>query len=685
MCGFTGYLGMTSFGIQAEQKILLKRMTDTLAHRGPDDAGYWCDSERGIALGHRRLSILDLSDAGHQPMRSPAGRYVIVFNGEIYNHMLMREELDKGPAAPAWRGHSDTETLLAGFDVWGVEGTVKRALGMFAFAVWDRQTHMLTLGRDRVGEKPLYYGWQGRGSQAVFLFGSELKALRTHPSFDNIIDRGSLCLQLRHSYVPAPYSIYRGIAKLAPGCLLTVSARQPETRSWTYWSGLEQAVTGVMRPFVGTEQQAVDQLDGLLQDAVRAQMIADVPLGAFLSGGVDSSTIVALMQAQSPRPIKTFSIGFHEVGFNEAEYAKAVAVHLGTEHTELYVNARQAQAVIPQLQSMYDEPFSDSSQIPTFLVSQLARQHVTVALSGDAGDELFCGYSRYQFAAKLWRTINRGPVSLRRLAAKGITSISVEAWNKTAAKMAHFLPASLKFANTGDKLHKGAQVLASATLDAVYLGLVSHWDDPASLVIGGSEPPTLLRGNAPRLSGLDGIQRMMALDLVTYLPDDILVKVDRAAMNVSLETRIPFLDHRVVDFAWSLPQSLKLRDGTSKWALRQVLYRYVPKAMIERPKMGFGVPIGSWLRGPLREWAESLLNESRLKQEGFFDAVQLRKKWHEHLSGQRNWQFHLWDVLMFQSWIEQQVADPTGASRVSFSSLRHSNSLCAPEGTVRAE
>jgi asparagine synthase (glutamine-hydrolysing) len=521
-------------------------------------------------------------------------------------------------------------------------------------AVWDRQTRTLTLARDRIGEKPLYYGWQGRGSDAVFLFGSELKALRAHPAFENDINRGALSLQLRHNYIPAPYSIYAGIAKLLPGSLLTVSLQQREPKVCSYWSAVQTAESGVANPFAGSADQAVDALEVLLKDAVRQQMMADVPLGAFLSGGVDSSTVVALMQAQSSRPVKTFSIGFHEAGYNEAEYAKAVARHLGTDHTELYVTAEQAMAVIPRLPTLYDEPFSDSSQIPTFLVSQLARQHVTVSLSGDAGDELFCGYNRYQMTASLWGKLAAAPLPLRRLAARGMISISPQSWSSLTGVVTGLLPRSARFADVGDKLHKGAGVLTSKSPDALYLGLVSHWHDPASVVIDGHEPPTLLTGDAPVLDGLDNVQRMMALDMLTYLPDDILVKVDRAAMSVSLETRVPFLDHRVVEFAWRLPQSMKLRDGQTKWALRQVLYRHVPQSLIERPKMGFGVPIADWLRGPLRDWGESLLEETRLRNEGFFNPAPIRRKWEEHLAGQRNWEYQLWDILMFQAWLEHQ-------------------------------
>jgi asparagine synthase (glutamine-hydrolysing) len=654
MCGLAGFLGGSASHAALGEETLLKRMGKTIVHRGPDDGGNWFDANHHIGLAHRRLSIVDLSPAGHQPMQSASSRYVIAFNGEIYNHMVLREELEAGGHAPPWRGHSDTETLLAGFDAWGIQGTVERSIGMFAFAIWDRQTSVLTLGRDRIGEKPLYYGWHGQGNDSVFLFGSELKAMRAHPAFESKLDRGALSLLLRHNYIPAPYSIYESVSKLAPGSLLTVSLQQREPKVWAYWSGSQAAQSGVANPFAGTPAQAVQELDVLLKSAVRQQMMADVPLGAFLSGGVDSSTVVALMQAQSSRPVKTFSIGFSEEGYNEAEHAKAVAQHLGTDHTEMYVKAEQAMAVIPKLPGLYDEPFADSSQIPTFLVSQLAKQHVTVSLSGDAGDELFCGYNRYQMTANYWRKLTAVPLPLRRLAAKGLTSVSAQSWNGLAGAVEGFLPRAARFSNVGDKVHKGAGVLESRSSDALYRRLVSHWHDPASVVIDGHEPSTLLTGDASSLHGLDAVQRMMALDTLTYLPDDILVKVDRAAMGVSLETRVPFLDHRIVEFAWRLPQSMKLRDGQTKWALRQVLYRYVPQALIERPKMGFGVPLGSWLRGPLRDWGEALLDASRLRSEGFFQPALVRQKWEEHLTGRRNWEYPLWNVLMFQLWLDNQ-------------------------------
>ena len=647
MCGIAGFLGGTVADTKAYETIL-SEMATRIFHRGPDHGGVWSDADAGIGLGHRRLSIVDLSPAGHQPMLSASGRYVIVFNGEIYNHSDLRNKLSEDRCAPSWRGHSDTESLLAGFDAWGIQKTVESAIGMFAFAIWDQSTRTLTLARDRLGEKPLYYGWQGNS----FLFASELKALRPHPAFRGTINRDALTLLLRHNYIPTPYSIYEGIAKLQPGCLLTVSLQQREPKVWAYWSAAQVAEDGVMHLYAGNSKEAVDELETLLKDAVRQQLMADVPLGAFLSGGVDSSTIVALMQAQSSRPVKTFSIGFYRDAYNEAGHAKAVARHLGTDHTELYVTPEQAMAVIPRLPILYDEPFSDSSQIPTFLVSQLARQHVAVSLSGDAGDELFCGYNRYQFTSRLWRVLSSVPVFLRELVAREIISVTPQSWDQMAVAMGWLLPESARRASAGDKLHKGADVMTSDSIKSLYHNLVSHWRNPASVVIGGSEPQTMLTGNSPKLSGLNAIERMMALDVMTYLPDDILVKVDRAAMGVSLETRVPFLDHRVVEFAWRLPQSMKLRDRQTKWILRQVLYRHVPKNLIERSKMGFGIPLDDWLRGSLREWCEALLDESRLKREGYFKPLSIRQKWAEHLSGKRNWAYHLWDVLMFQAWLE---------------------------------
>ncbi len=655
MCGFAGMFGSP----QQMYADIARRMAEAIAHRGPDDSGVWADADAGIALAHRRLSILDLSPAGHQPMRSVSGRFVIAFNGEIYNHLDIRKELEAISPHPnpppegegikvAWRGHSDTETLLAGFEAWGIEATIKKSIGMFAIALWDQQERTLTLVRDRMGEKPLYYGWQGSGQQRSFLFGSELKALKAHPAFSAGIDRGALCLLLRHNYIPAPYSIYQGIAKLEPGCLLSVSCDQPEPRIWKYWDMVDVAHTGIKNQFTGTLNEAVDALEQLAKDAVRQQMMADVPLGAFLSGGIDSSTVVALMQAQSSRSVKTFTIGFNEKGYNEAEHAKAVARHLGTEHTELYVTPQQAMDVIPRLPGFYCEPFSDSSQIPTFLVSQLARQYVTVSLSGDAGDELFCGYNRYQMTNSLWRKVSVVPTPLRMLAAKCITSISPDKWNC----LAHYIPGTARYSSVGDKLHKGASVLASRTVDDLYLGMVSHLRDPAEWVIGGIEPPTQLTRQRMDLDGLNAVNRMMALDAVSYLPDDILVKVDRAAMAVSLESRVPFLDHRIVEFAWSLPLEYKLNNGQTKWPLRQVLYRHVPRELIDRPKMGFGIPIDNWLRGPLHDWADTLLDEKRLLREGYFHPTPIRQKWAEHLSGKRNWAYLLWNVLMFQAWLE---------------------------------
>jgi len=661
MCGLAGFLGLGALDNQ-NISLVLQIMGDAIRHRGPDDGGIWCDIDAGIGLSHRRLSIVDLSSAGHQPMVSAGGRYVIAFNGEIYNHLELRKELDQvaqpsptqhfSPEArnAGWRGHSDTETLLAGIEAWGLEATLKKTIGMFAIALWDSQSRTLSLARDRLGEKPLYYGWQGVGNERVFLFGSELKALKSHPAFTAEVDRGALCLFLQHNYIPAPYSIYQGISKLEAGCLLSVSLARPDQKISKYWDASEVARAGVNQSFSGTAEEAVNELEVLVKDAVRLQMMADVPLGAFLSGGIDSSTVVALMQNQSSRAVKTFTIGFNESSYNEAVHAKAVAQHLGTEHTELYVSPQEAMDVIPRLPDLYCEPFSDSSQIPTFLVNQLAKQHVTVSLSGDAGDELFCGYSRYQLTEKLWGKMSFLPVPFRAFLEKGITSLSPAAWDSLAS----IIPGARRYASLGDKLHKGAGVLTSSTVDELYLRLVSHQRNPEDWVIDGKLPPTRLTGLRPQLSGLNAVERMMALDMLTYLPDDILVKVDRAAMGVSLESRVPFLDHRVVEFSWALPLEYKLREGKTKWPLRQVLYRHIPQKLIDRPKMGFGVPLNDWLRGPLRDWAEGLLDEGRLRREGYFHPAPIRKLWSEHLSGHRNWMAQLWNVLMFQAWLEQQ-------------------------------
>lgn len=643
MCGIAGIMGQPTTELTSS----VRNMVASIRYRGPDDSGVWCDERLGIGLGHARLSILDLSPEGHQPMVSASGRYVIVFNGEVYNFAELRSELEV--AGQKFRGHSDTEVMLAAFEEWGIEKAVPRFVGMFAFALWDRSDRVLTLARDRMGEKPLYYGWQGN----TFLFGSELKALKAHSAFQCEIDRAALALMLRHNYIPAPYSIYKGIRKLLPGTYLSLSMGKSEGETVRYWSVREVAERGQAQPFAGSDTEAGMALEAHLLESISLQMIADVPLGAFLSGGVDSSTVVALMQAQSSRPIKTFTIGFHEEGYDEAQHAKLVARHLGTEHTELYVMPKEAMNVIPRLPALYDEPFSDSSQIPTFLVSELARRHVTVSLSGDGGDELFGGYNRYFWATNIWRRIGWVPQPLRAALAGALTALPPSAWNSVFRALARFLPVGWRYANPGDKLHKLAEILAVRTPEEIYLGLVSHWKQPAEMVSGAHEPLTVLTDPAQWAGLSDFEQRMMYLDQMTYLPDDILAKVDRAAMGTSLETRVPFLDHRVVKFAWSLPLSMKIRHGQGKWLLRQVLYRHVPKELIERPKMGFGVPIDMWLRGPLKGWAEELLDEARLQREAYFDPRPIRMKWAEHLTGRRNWSYYLWDVLMFQAWNER--------------------------------
>jgi asparagine synthase (glutamine-hydrolysing) len=620
------------------------RMSGSLVHRGPDDSGHFVDERGGLLLAFRRLAIIDLSHAGHQPMESASGRYVLIFNGEAYNYAAVREELERLGAAPAWRGHSDTEVLLAAIERWGLESAVQRFTGMFAFAVWDRREQTLHLVRDRVGVKPLYYSLAG---DAV-LFGSELKALAAHPLFRGEIDRDAVALYARYGYVPAPWTIYRGTFKLPPGGILTIApgAARPEPR--LYWNVRDVAARGVANPFRGSDAEALDALDALLADSVGLRMIADVPLGVFLSGGVDSAMVVAQMQRLNRGPVRTFTIGLRESGYDEARYARAVAKHLGTDHTELYVTAEEALGVIPLLPHIYDEPFADASQIPTYLVSKLARQSVTVSLSGDGGDELFGGYSRYFLGRSLWKNTRRIPRPLRPLAGAALRALPPNAWNRLLSPLSRAIPALRERA--GDRLHKLARAMNATGPDALYRELVSLW----SGVVPGAAPLPIAIDTPPPLD--DVTERMMLLDQVSYLVDDILVKVDRASMAVSLEAREPLLDHRLIELAWSLPLHMKVRGGKGKWILRRLLARYLPEEMIERPKMGFAIPLDAWLRGPLRDWAETLLDERRLRAEGYFDAPRVRKAWTAHLAGGAEWQQHLWTILMFQAWLTSRRA-----------------------------
>lgn len=627
MCGFSGYFTNKKFS--TDESSLLEAMGRSIINRGPDGGGYWFDSAAGIGLSHRRLAIVDLTAAGHQPMHSSSGRFVIAFNGEIYNHGELRALLEESGLSPTWNGHSDTETLLECFEHWGIDKTLQATVGMFAIALWDTRQNELVLARDRLGEKPLYWGWQND----VLLFGSELKALKIHPAFCADIDRDALALYLRHNYVPAPYSIYQGIEKLKPGhyVRIAIDQRRSDVKAFPFWSFNRAVEAGLASPLQSDANAVVDTLEAQLSESIGMQMLADVPLGAFLSGGVDSSLVVGLMQKQSPRPVKTFTIGFSEAGFNEAEHALAVSRHLGTEHTEIYVQSKDALDVIPDLPNIYCEPFADSSQIPTFLVSRLARQQVTVTLSGDAGDELFGGYNPYQFAPRIWGKISQVPLPLRR-----------------------FASATLKALPIKGKVEKLVDILDTPSREDFYRQLVSHWKTPSSVVIGAKEPITVLDTSSAWPATQRYEEWMMAMDAQTYMADDILVKVDRAAMASSLETRVPMLDHRVVELAWRIPLDMKIRGGVGKWVLREVLYRHVPRELIERPKKGFSIPIATWLRGPLRDWSESLLDEGRLRREGFFHPAPIRRAWEQHLSGRADHSSKLWGVLMFQAWLEEQ-------------------------------
>lgn len=644
MCGLAGIFDRSCSTPAEALERRADAMQRVLAHRGPDDHGVWTDPACGVALAHRRLAIIDLAPSGHQPMLSADGRFVIAYNGEVYNYKAIAKELVA--AGRPVSGGSDTAVLLEACALWGVERALAKCIGMFAFALWDRETRTLTLARDRLGIKPLYWGRFGE----LFLFGSELKALRVHGGWPEEIDQGALLAYFRHGYVPAPYSIFEGVHKLEPGHVLTIGP-DGEPVSRQYWDLRRFAREGAADPFTGTYEEARDQLEALLLDSVGQRLVSDVPLGAFLSGGVDSSAVVALMQAKSDRPVRSFSIGFNEQAYNEAIHAKAVAAHIGTDHTELYVTPQQALDIIPELPRWYDEPFADSSQIPTLLLSRLTRDHVTVSLSGDGGDEVFAGYNRYFWAERIRRSVGWMPRPLRAALAAGLTAVPPGGWNALAG----VLPRRLVPPQVGDKAHKVAAILNAGDMDAVYRRLVSQWAKPERLMPGVVEPRGVLWNGALIGDRPDAMGRMQLADMMTYLPDDILTKVDRASMAVALEARVPLLDHRVVEFAWRLPRAFLVRDGQGKAILRDVLYKYVPRALIERPKMGFGVPIDAWLRGPLRDWAEDLLDERRLREGGLLDPAPVRKAWQDHLSGM-NHQYALWTVLMFESWRRHGVS-----------------------------
>ncbi len=633
MCGLAGFLDRN---VDRSGEDVLVAMANRIAHRGPDDSGIWLDAEAGVGFCHRRLSIVDLSAAGHQPMRSPRGRYHFVWNGEIYNHLALRRVLESEGEAPVWRGHSDTETLLACFENWGVVETLKQAVGMFSMALWDIKEQTLTLARDRMGEKPLYYGW----SNGVFLFGSELKALKVHPRFAAEINRDALGDVLRRQYISGSKSIYRGIEKVPPGAIVTVSLQRQEPSISAYWSVSDAALLGKNIPFRGDDGEAIDALEGLLSDAIALQMVADVPVGAFLSGGIDSSVIVALMQKQASRPIRTFTIGFEEDAFNEAPYAAEVARHLGTEHTEVQISSRDALDVIPLLPQLYDEPLADISQVPTYLVSKLARSQVTVSLSGDAGDELFGGYNTYGMAERFFKLNHSLPLPLRQFLAMG---------SEAAAPLA----GALGQGKLARQMRLASSVISARDAHETTERLLGHWAGQAVPVFGLSTTQHSAHDAFDGMA-LSDLESMMARDMVGYLPDDILVKVDRASMGVSLESRVPMLDHRIVEFALSLPMHLRRREGVGKWILREVLYRHVPKAMVERPKKGFGVPLAHWLRGPLREWAGDLLNPHALKQDGLFDAAPIAQAWQQHCAGSSDRHNDLWPVLVATQWLRAQ-------------------------------
>lgn len=629
MCGICGFIQFSG-GTQDSIKSRVLAMANTLKHRGPDSSGVWIQPVTSVAFGHRRLSILDLSESGHQPMTSHSGRFTICYNGEVYNHPALRKELEQ--KGHSFKGSSDTETILAAIDEWGLQQAVSRCIGMFSFALWDDTERTLHLVRDRLGIKPLYYGMAG----STFLFGSELKALQAHPDFDCTVDRNALSLFFRHAYIPSPHSILSGVHKLPPGSILSIGPDREKTL-FTYWSLTDVWANGTASPYQGTRKDAADQLEYILQDAVGLRMLSDVPIGAFLSGGIDSSTVVALMQQANASPVKTFSIGFHEDRFNEAPMAAAIAEHLGTDHTELYVTPIEMLEVIPKIPELWDEPFGDSSQIPTYCLSQLTRNQVTVSLSGDGGDELFHGYNRYFTAIRAWEKVTAIPASLRNAASASVPAL--------AAIMGQKEPFS-------SKLLRRLQLIGLKGFQDFYYNIVSQDKKPAAFVLGANEPGSALTEDYSRLS-LDRHQLMSLLDSRTYLTDDILTKVDRASMAASLEARVPILDHRVVEFAASLPADMNIKGGIGKQLLRDVLARHVPCDLFERPKKGFGVPLAAWLRKDLRDWAESLLDEKRIASQGYINAATVRRMWNNFLDGDDGRSAQVWNTLMFQAWLER--------------------------------
>ena len=647
MCGIAGfispYLSRDSFNKT------ITCMIDKLGHRGPDDKGIWFDTKSGVALAHSRLSIIDLSKAGHQPMISSCKRFYIVFNGEIYNHKMLREEL---PDSIKWRGHSDTETLINGISYWGLERTLSKLVGMFSFALWDIEQKKLTLVRDRLGEKPLYFGFIGK----TMVFGSELKSMEVFPEKSLEIDKNSLETYIRFGYIPAPLSIYKGIYKLSPGNFIEISIEDVMARSVhnirQYWSLEEVIHNKQANPFLGSKADATDYLEILLKDSISGQILADVPLGAFLSGGIDSSSLVSIMQSQSRDPVNTFTVGFEEFHYDESKSAQKVSSFLGTNHREYIMSPNDAINIIPDLPAIYDEPFSDVSQIPTFWVSKFASNNVKVCLSGDGGDELFCGYSRHIAGPRIWKILKNIPIPLRKIIANFIQNFPPSSWDRFYYYCEIFIPRHLRINFPGLKLYKISELINTQTLKEVYLALISSWSSSENIMLKNSQSLGKEALEFENIKQIDAHHQMMYMDTLNYLPNDILVKVDRASMASSLETRLPLLDHRIVEFAWSIPLEMKLQNKRSKWLLREVLKRYLPYNLIDRPKSGFAVPIAKWLKGPLKNWADELLDEKLIDSQEFLSSKSIKSIWNEHLSGKQNWSKKLWTILMFQSWLK---------------------------------